>query len=422
MTTTPVTERCPVSHTFDALGEDYLRDPALAYRAIRSEMPTFWYPYLNAWVVTRKEDIETVLSDWQRFTNAVKGQSIQVPEEFRGDVPQELIAKILIGSDPPQHTKSRSVAQRGFVKPRMEALQPVIEQRAHRIIDRIEHRGEGNLMEAYCLELTTQTFMALTGLPAEDEQMMRQLRDDQFMILGSALEPLQEPQRTEIWSRYVAAQKHLRAYVYERIENPGDDLISEMAAVKDREGNMVLSPEQIALHIGEFAGAATDTTAQAMANAVLFLHANPEAREEAIANPELWTRVFDETVRRRPSGTSTRWATEDVELGGAQVKAGDALWLALASANTDEGYYDRPFDFDIHREFGDHLAFTRGRHTCLGQPLARVQGTTGLKVLYERLPSIRPADEIPLDFMPLALLPIRRTLPVLWDVPGSPAP
>ena len=94
-----------------------------------------------------------------------------------------------------------------------------------------------------------------------------------------------------------------------------------------------------------------------------------------------------------------------------------AIWLALASANTDESYYDRPFEFDIHREVvGDHLAFTKGRHTCLGQPLARTQGSTGLKVLFERLPSLRPDDTIPLDFYKLALLPVRRTLPVHWDV------
>ncbi|SDB96274.1 Cytochrome P450 [Raineyella antarctica] len=408
--------RCPVAHGFDALGDDYFRDPALAFKAVRDEAPIFWYPYLNSWVVTRKADVEEVLSDWQVFHNGHKGESIEVPAQFHDVFPQELIASILIGSDPPRHTLARSVAQRGFTKDRMDALQPEIEARAHRIIDRIEHLGESNLMQSYCLELTTQTFMALTRLPAEDEDMMRQLRDDLFMILGSALEPMKEPQRSEVWGRYVAAQLHLRDIVRERRAEPGTDLISVMASACAADGTPLLSIEQIAVHIGEFAGAATDTTAQAMANAVLFLDANPEALAQAKADPRLWAQVFDETVRRRPSGTSTRWARQDVRLGDVEIRKGDAVWLALSSANTDETYYDHPFDFDIHREpLGDHLAFTKGRHTCLGQPLARVQGTTGLKVLYERLPSLRPAADIPLDFVPLALLPIRRTLPVLWD-------
>ncbi len=409
--------RCPVSHTFDAMGDDYFRDPALAFANVRDEMPTFFYPYLNAWVVTAKADCEYVLSDWKKFSSGDKGASIEVPEQFQHIVPQELIAKILVGSDPTGHTLSRSVAGRAFVKPRMDALQPVIEERAHRIVDSFAAEGSTNLMEAYCLELTTQTFMALAGLDHEAEPMMRQLRDDQFAILASALEPMEEPRRSEVWGRYAEAQTYLRGIVHERIENPGDDLISEMAGVRDREGAMVLSPEQIAVHVGEFSGAATDTTAQAMANAVLFLTANPEALEAAMADPQLWPRVFDETVRRRPSGTATRWAKEDVILGGAEIKKGDVVWLGLASANTDASYYDRPFDFDIHRaDVGDHLAFSKGRHTCLGQPLARVQGATGLKVLFERLPSLRADADTPLDFVQMALLPIRRTLPVHWDV------
>lgn len=408
--------REPASHVFDALGDAYFRDPAKHFADIRDEMPVFWYPYLKSWVVTRKADVEMVLSDWKRFRNGFKGESIHVPQAFQHIIPRDLFSNILIGSDPPRHTRNRAIAQRGFVKSRMDALRPVIENRAHRIIDSIEHKGSGNLMEDYCLELTTQTFMALVGLPPEDEPMMRQLRGDMFMILGSALEPMPEPTLTNVWTRYTAALVHIGQVARERAENPGTDLISEMASARDEAGHPLMTPEQVALHIGEFAGAATDTTAQAMANAVLFLGRNRGARERALGDSSLWPVVFDETLRRRPSGTGTRWATEDVEIAGVQIKAGDAIWLGLASANTDPDYYDRPFDFLLDREVGDHLAFTKGRHTCLGQPLARVQGSTGLRVLFERLPSLAPDSDIPLDFMQLALLPVRRMLPVTWDV------
>ncbi|CAN5338717.1 N/A [soil metagenome] len=417
-----MTERFPVSDTFDAMGDDYYRDPARAFEAERKKHSVFWYPYMGAWVVTAKEDVETVLSDWQKFRSGTKGESIRVPQEFQGQIPADLISKILVGSDPPGHTLSRSVAGRGFVKPRMDALQPIIEERANLIIDEIQDLGAANLMDAYCLELTTRTFMALVDLPYDLEPQIRQARDDMFSILSSALEPL-GGRRAEVWSRWAAVQEILRGFVAVRRASPGDDLISEMASAKDRDGNPMLSDEQIALHIGEFAGAATDTTAQAMANAVLFLSQKSQYIEEARQSPDLWWRVFDETVRRRPSGTATRWATDDTEIAGVEIKKGDAIWLALASANTDESYYDRPFEFDIHRELvGDHLAFTKGRHTCLGQPLARVQGSTGLKVLFERLPSLRPDADIPLDFFRMALLPVRRTLPVHWDVADARTP
>ncbi|MFH8447696.1 cytochrome P450 [Streptomyces fungicidicus] len=409
--------RCPVAHGFDAMGDDYYRDPAGHLATVRDASPVFWYPHLNAWIVTRREDCLTVLSDWQTYSSAANSAA-DVPEKHRETYPPDLVAKMIVGQDPPGHTETRSVAQRGFVKERMDRLQPEIEARAHRIIDRFENNGSANLLEEYSLELTTRTIMALLGLGYEHEAMMRQLRDDLFAVLSSAHEPLPEPARSEVWDRFVEANLKLRAIVEERRDSDADDIISVMASARAKDGSYALPTPQIALHVSEFAAAGTDTTAQAMTNAVLFLAQNPRALEDALAEPELWPRVFEETVRRRPSSTFTsRRATRDVELSGVRIPAGDMVWVALASANTDPGHVERPFEFDIHRpDPTDHLAFTAGRHTCLGNPLARVQGATGLRVLFERLPSLRPDDTDALDFLRMALLPVRRSLRVRWDV------
>lgn len=247
--------------------------------------------------------------------------------------------------------------------------------------------------------------------------MMRQLRDDNARVLSSAQEPIPADIADEVWDRYVAANLELRRVIEQRRAQPREDLISDMACATDRDGEYVLSPAQIALHLSEFAQAGADTTAQAMANAVLFLAENPRVLAEAIDDPKLWPRVFEETVRLRPSSTfASRRAERDITLSGAHIRAGDMIWVALTSANTDPEHVDRPFEFDPHRaDPEDHLAFTRGRHTCLGQNLAWVQGAAGLKVLFERLPSLRPEAEVPLDFIRMALVPVRRTLPVVWD-------
>ncbi|WP_431997350.1 cytochrome P450 [Streptomyces fungicidicus] len=409
--------RCPVAHGFDAMGDDYYRDPAGHLATVRDTSPVFWYPHLNAWIVTRREDCLTVLSDWQTYSSAANSAA-DVPAKHQEVYPPDLVAKMIVGQDPPGHTETRSVAQRGFVKERMDRLQPEIEARAHRIIDRFENNGSANLLEEYSLELTTQTIMALLGLGYEHEAMMRQLRDDLFAVLSSAHEPLPEPARSEVWDRFVEANLKLPAIVEERRDSEADDIISVMASARAKDGSYALPTPQIALHVSEFAAAGTDTTAQAMTNAVLFLARNPGALEDALAEPELWPRVFEETVRRRPSSTFTsRRATRDVELSGVRIPAGDMVWVALAAANTDPGHVERPFEFDIHRpDPTDHLAFTAGRHTCLGNPLARVQGATGLRVLFERLPSLRPDDTDALDFLRMALLPVRRSLRVRWDV------
>ncbi|MGW5968745.1 cytochrome P450 [Streptomyces sp. NPDC055186] len=414
----PTAGRCPVAHGFDAMSDDYYRDPSAHFAKVRDEHPVFWYPWLNAWIVTRREDVLRVLADWTEFSSSGNTATIEVPEKHRAIVPQGLMSEMIVGTDPDVHTVHRGAALRGFTQDRMEALRPEIEERAHRILDRIENQGSGNLMEDYCLELTTQTLLAHLGLGWEHDAMMRRLRGDMGRVLSSAQEEMPQEIFDEVWDRFASAFAQLQAVVADRRENPGDDFISDMATQRGRDGDYVLTIPQVALHVCEFALAGADTTAQAMANAVLFLDSRRDYIAQALEDPALWANVFEETIRRRPSSPfASRKAMRDMEISGVRISRGDMIWVSLASANTDPAHVERPFEFDIHRpDPTDHLAFTAGRHTCLGQALARVQGATGLRVLFERLPSLRPADEVPLDFARMALLPVRLSLPVVWDI------
>ncbi|WP_104087953.1 cytochrome P450 [Cryobacterium sp. N19] len=415
--TTPTSERPTAPPEFNPTGMAALRDPASMYVQARKDNPVFWSPELHTWIVTRREDVDAVLMDWESFSCLGNGGNIPVPDKFAEIVPSSLMSKIMISMDPPEHTEARRVAQRGFLKPVIDALVPEIEARAHRIIDRFADAGAVDLMDEYCLELTTQTLMALLGLPDEDERMMRTLRDDHFAILASGREPMEEPRCTQVWDRYTRAQLRLRALVEERREGSGNDIITTMATARNREGGPALSAERIAMHLTEFSAAGTDTTAQAIANAILFLSAAPEQLAQAQADASLWSRVIEETVRRRPSAPfASRQAARDVEISGVAVTKGDMLWLALASANTDPTHYADPEKWDIHRENPeDHYAFTKGRHACLGQPLGRAQGAAALRVLFTRLPSLRAVPDAPQEFLPLAMLPIRRNLAVAWN-------
>ncbi|MCQ4128230.1 cytochrome P450 [Rhodococcus erythropolis] len=410
-------ERPPAPEVFNPLSDEALADPASMYERIRTEQPVFWHEGLGTWVITRREDVDTVLMDWKTFSCKGNGSGIPVPDQFESVVTSDLLSHISVSMDPPIHTEMRRVAQRGFLKPVIDALEPEVVARANRIIDRFADLGQAELMEEYCLELTTQTLMALMNLPDSFEQMMRQLRDDHFAVLASGREPMEEPRRTQVWTRYTDAQLRLREVVRERRNSDATDLISVMASAKNRDGEPTLSDERVALHLCEFAAAGTDTTAQGMANAVIFLSRNEEQLTQAQQDPSLWARVFEETLRRRPSAPfASRQATRDVELSGITIPAGDMVWVALASANNDPDYYPEPTKWDIHRdEPTDHYSFTKGRHTCLGQPLGRMQGTAGVRTLFERLPSLRIAPDFEQDFLPLVMLPIRRSLAASWD-------
>jgi cytochrome P450 len=415
--------RCPFNHSapaeFDLFSNFYLTDPAAVFQGARENTPVFWYEPIGAWIVTRRADVDAALMDWELWSCKSNGAFIEIPAEYSSIVSSELMSEIMISMDPPKHTAARKVAQQGFLKPNIAKLVPEIEARANKILDKLAPAGAAEFMESYCLELTTQTLMALLALPPEDEGFIRQLRDDHFRVLASGREPIPEPERSTVWQRYAAAQLHLRKLVDERRESKESDIISIMASAREPNGSYALSKERIAMHLTEFAAAGTDTTAQAMANGITFLSQHPDQLADALADASLWPKVFEETVRRRPSAPfSSRVATRDTEVAGVKIKQGDFVWLALVSANTDPAGVVDPMAFNIHREVLDeqsHYAFTKGRHTCLGAPLGRLQGTIGLRVAYERLKSLRTKPDQALDFLPLALLPIRRSLQVQWD-------
>lgn len=402
---------------FDPVSEAGFRDPASICVRAREETPVFFHAPLGVWIVTRRDDIERVVTEWETFSSTANNP--RVPEAFRDRFPQELMSRMITAMDPPDHTQARRVLQSSFVKPKLDPLAPIIERRAHEIIDAIladpaTDRRDFEIMETYCLNLTTKTLMALMDLPDEERPVFERARDDSILILAQTREEFPEPRRSELWNSYISGNEYFRRYVEARRNSDARDIISTCASARNPDGSVAISTEQLAMHLVEIAFAGTDTTAQAMANAIVFLADHPEAVAEAQAEPALWQGVFEETVRRRPSAPfAGRVTTREVELSGVTIPAGQGIWVALASANTDPRHVSCPMDYDIHRK-EPHLAFTKGRHTCLGAPLARLQGPIGLRVLYERLPELRMIPDQPLDFADVALLPIRQSLRVSW--------
>lgn len=401
---------------FNPTSEAGFIDPAAICIAVREDNPVFFYEPLGVWIVTKRDDIERVVTEWETFSSASNGP--RVPEAFLPRMPQDVM-RMVTGMDPPDHTKSRRVLQASFVKPKLDPLAPIIEARAHQIIDEIladpaSDPNDFEIMERYCLNLTTKTLMALMDLPDAERPQFEAIRNTAIMILAQTREESPEPARSQLWDTYISGNEYLRRYVEARRNSDARDIISTVASARNPDGSNALSTEQIAVHLAEIAFAGTDTTAQAMANAIVFLQDCPHVVAKAQKDPALWANVFEETVRRRPSAPFTaRVTTREVELSGVTIPAGQGIWVALASANTEPEHVARPMEFDITRT-EPHFAFTKGRHTCLGAPLARLQGPIGLRVLYERLPQLRLVDNQKLDFADVAILPIRQSLKVRW--------
>ena len=159
---------------FNPTSEAGFRDPAEICIHARQENPVFFYEPLGVWIVTRREDIVQVVTEWQTFSS--ESNNPDVPEAFQERFPQDLMDKMVTAMDPPHHTQARRVLQASFTKPKLEPLAPVIEARAHAIIDEIladpaTDRTGCDIMNSYFLNLTTKTLMALMDLPDSDRPL-----------------------------------------------------------------------------------------------------------------------------------------------------------------------------------------------------------------------------------------------------------
>ena len=169
MTTTqqpPTAGKCPFAHGFDAMGDDYFADPAAHFASVRDETPTFFYPHLNAWIITRREDALTVLGDWKKFSSGANSAMIEVPEQYRvadvdvvltghppGDASGHVLEVAVVNgrSIPATATGVPPGRRDGPVGRRADGAEPLtlgpqsIRDRSHELLDLLGPRGSGEV-------------------------------------------------------------------------------------------------------------------------------------------------------------------------------------------------------------------------------------------------------------------------------------
>jgi cytochrome P450 len=273
--------------------------------------------------------------------------------------------------------------------------------------------------------VSLRTIVGLLGLPEADMPRFRQWTEDVFSLMtpgapdadDSTAKPMAHDEVVERYGRVAEAYAYYQAFVQSRRDAPTDDLTSAMVHARDDDGRPVLDTERIIVHLIELTAAGHDTTANLIANTVALLDETPEQRDEVLRDPSLLENAVEESLRRRATSPKMfRITTTDVEVRGVHIAAGSAVCLQFGAANHDEDRFAAPARFDIHRPNADeHFAFGRGRHFCMGAPLARLEARIALEVLYERLPTLRVVPGAERRYIPVTTLDTFQHLPVTWD-------
>ena len=337
----------------------------------------------EAWLAVRHEDVRTVMSDPRFSRAALLDQERDVPRTS----PRRLVDPTLHTVDPPEHNRLRRLVAAAFSPRQLGRLTAFAQRVTDELLDGIAESGPpADLVGGLAMPLPIAVICEMLGVPVADRDRFTGWVD--VALATTAYSP------DEIHAAFAALKDYLADLVAARRRAPSDDLLGTLVAARDNEGRLS-EDELVALGV-TLLYAGLDTTSAHIGNYVYLLLTHPEQLAALRADPGLLDRAVEELLRYTPTVTTagfTRIATEDLELGGVLVRAGDAVMVHLDVANRDERVFACPERLDITREKNPHLAFGFGPHFCVAAQLAKTELRIALGTLLRRFPGLRLAVE-----------------------------
>lgn len=352
------------------------------FRLLRREAPVCWHEEKNGaghWAVTRYDDLKYVSKHPQLFSSHEGGTLLREMNE------EELGASraLMLNMDPPQHVKYRRLVQKGFTPRMVQSLTPHVRNLATLIVDRIAARGACEFVSEVAAVMPMQVICQMMGVPREDWEPVYDISNKLVGFDDPEFQTSPDDGKVlaMLMFQYAAKlQEHVKAH-------PGDDLGT--ALLHGEVDGERLSDLDFNSFFMLLSVAGNETTRTATSHTIRLLAEHPDQHARLRRDPSLLACMIEEVLRYSPPITYfRRTATQDTELAGARIRAGDKLTLWYPSVNRDEQVFPDPDTFDIGRSPNEHLAFGIGEHFCLGASLARLELTILLEELLRRLPDI----------------------------------
>jgi cytochrome P450 len=343
-------------------------------------------------VLTRHADVSAVLRDGTFLNDGRKLPMFQKQAEKRvasGEITQdEANTQMMLNTDPPDHTRLRSLVSKAFTPRSVEALRPRVEQLVDEMVERCAAKGTFDVIREIAYPLPVIIIAEMLGIPPEDREQFKTWSDDIATTVG--MPNLDDERRAR------AAQRALRDYLapilQDRRREPREDLLSALAAAEDEGDKLTLMEVHATVALLLVAG--NETTTNLIGNGLRALLQHRDQFHRLRAHPEMIGTAVEEMLRYdSPVQGTSRFTLEDTEVNGHPVKAGQQVFLFIGAANRDPEQFPDPETFDIGREDTRHLSFGNGIHYCLGAPLARIEAPAALNALVQRFPNMRLATD-----------------------------
>jgi cytochrome P450 len=300
----------------------------------------------------------------------------------------KVMVKQMLFMDAPAHTRLRGLASVAFTPQRVRTLRTHIQEIADDLLDRVQARGQMDVIADFAAPMPAIVTAEMLGVPTEDHIDLKKWSADFAEMLGNFQH---NPDRIP---RVLESTNNLTNYFRDAIagmrEHPREGLIhSFMTAELD--GDRLSEEEIIANCVVTMVGG-QETTTNLIGNGLLTLMRNPEQLARLRDNPDLIPSAVEELLRyESPSQHTGRIAREDVEIGGKQIRKGQAVMAIMAAANRDPERFPEPDELILDRLDNKHLAFGWSSHFCFGAPLARLEGQIAFETILRRLPNLEVA-------------------------------
>lgn len=365
-------------------------DPNPFYADCRDNEPVRFSATLGAWLVTRYEDLKTVVDDPVTYSsrNAIPSIWNNPPEVVQVFTDAGCVAEgaTIVNTDEPEHAPLRRCLEHAFGGRRIRAVQPLMTRRANELIDAMVADGRGDLLSQYADPYVQSVVSAVFGVPEDEVDMVQDWTSDQ-VLLWNPLAPIDG--KVEAARRMVEYERYIAELIEDRRANPREDFITDMVH-GDGEAFPPMSYADIQYVFRGLRVAGHDTTRDTLTSTLLAMLQHRQWWDEAITNPRTIPRMVEETLRRdAPHRGLMRVTTREARLGGVDLPAGTALLLLFGSGNRDERVFPEPDALEPERaNVRDHLAFGHGIHQCPGATLARTEVRIAIETLTKRLPEL----------------------------------
>lgn len=365
----------------------FVDDPFPWYHALLEHAPVKRFGDGSV-MLSRHEDLDRIYRDTKTFSSDKKKEFLP---KF-GDTPlYEHHTTSLVFNDPPLHTRVRKIMMGALTPRALAALEPGLVALVDSLLDRMEDKGEVDLVEDFAAAIPVEVIGNMFAIPHEERGP---LRDWSLAILG-ALEPvLSEEQHRRGNTSVTEFKAFLKGIADDRRRRPGDpatDVLTRLINGNEGEG---LSEVELLQNCIFILNAGHETTTNLIGNGLHSLLEWPEEKRRLEAEPELINGAVDEFLRfQSPNQLGNRMAVEPVEFDGQMIEPGTPIHLCIGAANRDPRQFENPDRLDIGRKPNKHLAFAGGPHLCAGFSLARMEGRIGISRFLERFPNYRLTGE-----------------------------